>query len=199
MNFSILIGVCADESDVTGSYFELLIEQQGFPAKPFDPLEELRRMRQRLAARMQQTDVREEINTDTTNVPFTEQASLGAVAEQVGRIKKSLAILHRSRIPAKPPHFGISRNGRKWENKRQKPTLVPQYTETQPGGTLETVSASLTALGIVGIVFGILSFYRGWESDLSLGFLVCTSGAAIVAIGISGRCLASRHDTPRVG
>jgi len=60
---------------------------------------------------------------------------------------------------------------------------------------METVNATLTALGIVGIVFGMLSFYRGWEGDLSLGSLVCTSGAAIVAIGISGRCLASRCDS----
>ena len=58
---------------------------------------------------------------------------------------------------------------------------------------MEMVNATLTALGVVGIVFGISSFYRGWEGDLSLGSLVCTSGMAIVAIGIGGRCLASRH------
>jgi len=192
--FSILVSFCADESDVAGSYFELLTEQQGLPVKPFDPLEELRRLRRRLAARMQQEDVREEICTDTTNVSYSEPVSLGAVVNQVDCIKKSLAVLHRSRIHMKPPYKGIFRGGRKLEDQRQMPPAIPRYTEPPRGEMTETVNTVLTALGIVGIVFGILSFYRGWEGDLSLGSLVCTSGAAIVAIGISGRCLASRCD-----
>ena len=182
-------------SDVASSYFELLTEQQGLPVKPFEPLEELRRLRQRLAVRMQQNGFRGEMNTATTNVPGAEPVSLGAVVQQVNHIKKSLAVLHRSRIHTKPPHMGIFRNGRKLENARQMPTAIPQYAEMPKGGMMEAVNATLTAMGIIGIVFGILSFYRGWEGDLSLGSLVCTSGAAIVAIGISGRCLASRCDS----
>jgi len=193
VNFSILTGLFADRFGVASSYFELLTEQQGLPVKPFDPLEELRRLRQRLAARMQQTNIREEVSTETTNVSYTEPVSLGTVVERVDHIKKSLSVLHRSRSPMKPPHLGIFRSGRKWENQRQKSTVVPEYTETSQGGIMEMVNATLTALGMVGIVFGISSFYRGWESDLSLGSLVCTSGMAIVAIGIGGRCLASRH------
>jgi hypothetical protein len=143
---------------------------------------------------MQQADVQEEICTNTVHDPHTEPVSLGAVVNQVDGIKKSLAALHRSRMHTKPPHPGNFRSGRKLENPRQMPALPP-YTEIPKGGVIEMVNAALTALGIVGIVFGILSFYRGWESDLSLGSLVCTSGLAIVAIGISGRCLASRCDS----
>lgn len=161
--------------------------------KPFDPLEELRRLRQRLAARMQQTDVREEISPDTPDVSYSEPVSIETVVEQVDHVKKTLSVLHRPRIHEKLPHLGIFRRGRKWEDQRQKPTDVPQYTETHREGMLEMVNATLTALGMVGIVFGVSNFYRGWEGDLSLGSLVCTSGMAIVAIGIGGRCLASRH------
>jgi len=180
---------------VSGSYFELLTEQQGLPVKPFDPLEELRRLREGLAARMQPTEVREEIRFKTPDILYNEPVSFDAVVNQVDRIKKSLTVLHRSRIHDRPTHRGIFRNVRKLERQKQTPKIIPRCTETHQGGTMETVNAVLTALGIVGIVFGILSFYRGWESDLSLGSLVCTSGAAIVAIGISGRCLASRSDS----
>jgi len=52
-------------------------------------------------------------------------------------------------------------------------------------------------LGIIAVVFGVLCFFRGLESDLSIGSLVCVTGAAIAVIGLGGRVLASRFDLSR--
>jgi len=203
---------------MAGSYFELLTEQQGIPAKPFSPAEELRRLRRRLTSRMQTSEspmaevvglspvqaeiVQAEIGTkdvallpsSETVPPETESASLEAVAEKAGEMKKTLAIWQRSRLRKKPVCGGIFRGGRKSLSKRKNPSSAARCLTVPQEKTLETASAGLMALGIIGVVFGVLSFFRGLEGDLSLGSLVCTTGIAIVAIGLGGRFLASRSE-----
>ena len=184
------------------SYFELLTELQRFPAKPFDPLSELKHLRRRLALRLQNAERLEETGlppsfqeqAGTNTIPRSESTSLEAIVKQVVGMKTALAIWQRSRFRSRSQRTGIFRGHRKLWNKRHIPYKVIQHLNAPQEERLETVNASLTALGIIGVVFGILSFCRGWESDLSLGSLVCAAGAAIVAIGIGGHFLAAHAD-----
>ena len=206
----------ADNSNMAGSYFELLTEQEGIPTKPFSPVEELQRLRRGLTLRLQTagqaaeqtsepTPRQTEIETkepilSSTPAPAsseTESVSLEAVMKKTGEMKKTLAIWQRSRLRTKTPRNDIFRGSafrkeRKSRNKKQKTTGIAQFLTTPQEATLETVNAGLMALGIVGVIFGVLSFFRGMESDLTIGSLVCTTGAAIVVIGLGGRLLASR-------
>jgi len=249
---------------MAGSYFEMLTEQQGIPAKPFDPVEELKRLRRELALRTRISKlstekvvdppqpffhteiVQVEIETDDVTAalplhceplhceppckvpcepppcetpscepspcktPPCETASLGTepvtfetVTKKVDEMKKTLAIWQRSRLHTKsgrnkkPARSDIFRGKRQsWSkrawNKRRRSSTVAHYLTTPHEGTLETANAGLMALGIVGVIFGVLSLFRGLETDLSVGSLVCATGAAIVLIGLSGRFLASR-------
>lgn len=177
------------------SYFELLTEQQGLPTIPFDPLVELKRLRRMLELRMQQHAPTPEV-LDVLPFP-SESVSMDAVLQKVEQMKKALAVVYRSRHLKRLPRGGIYRIPRQ-EWKKRSATLravqcgeVPQ-AETLPEGVLDTLNAGLMALGVIGVIFGVLSFLRGMESDLSLGSLVCASGAAIVSIGLGGRLLASR-------
>ena len=191
----------------------MLTEQQGIPAKPFDPVEELKRLRRGLMLRMQTSDEPEttakpsrlqaEIVTKNTvslppretAPPETEPVSLETVVEKAGEIKKTLAIWQRSRLRTRSARGDLFRGNRTPRSKRKHPSVAAQYLinlAAPKEGTLETVSAGLMALGIVGVIFGILSFFRGLESDLSLSPLVGVTGAAIVVIGLGGRLLASR-------
>ena len=199
------------------SYFDLLTEQEGIPAKPFSPAEELRRLRRGLTLRLQVTGQPTEKITDPPpnkacivgkepvspspppqSVPTeTEQVSLESVIKKTGEMKKALAIWQRSRLRTQSPRNDIFRGTvfrkkRKTRNKKQKNSFVGQFLTTPQEGILETINAGLMALGIVGVIFGVLSFFRGTESDLSIGSLVCTTGAAIVVIGLGGRLLALR-------
>ena len=208
------------------SYFELLTEQDGIPAKPFNPVEELKRLRRGLALRLQTSEsptehivdpppppseiCPEEIETKhAVVIPFaktvslkTEPVSLESVMEKADNMKNALAFWQRSRILAKPAHNDIFRGNlyqkrqKSWDNK-QGSSSVTQYLTAPREETLETVNAGLVALGIIGVVFGVLSFWRGMESDLSFGSLVCATGAAVVLIGLGGRFFASRSDCSR--
>jgi len=186
------------------SYFELLIGQEGIPAKPFDPVRELKRLRRRLALRMQQqTYAPPEIEPADTiplslpvemTVKASEPASLEMVAKKVDSIKKTLTFWQRSRFRRKSPRTALFRGNRQFWCKKRIPSVVTQYLTAPQEGMLETINAGLTALGVVGVIFGVLNFFRGWEGDLSLGFLVSVSGLAVIGIGLSGRFLASRFD-----
>jgi hypothetical protein len=201
------------------SYFDLLTKQQEFPVKPFDPLEEVKRLRRMLALRIQQSESPEK--TDT--LPFLEEidkepslpasTSLEMVVKQVNVLKKTLTVWQRARRSAKLPR-GVFRGHRRFWNKGNIPVvIIPSpdtscqstphqsisyqnipYQNAPQEKTLEMLNAGLMALGVVGIIFGILSFLRGWESDLSLGSLVSVSGVAIVAIGLGGRFLVSHSE-----
>jgi hypothetical protein len=191
-------------------YFDLLTEQRGLPVKPFDPLEELRCLRRRLALRLHNLEftglefteetgfplTQEELSTGEAPVP--EPVSLEMVVNQVSAMKKTmkktLAIWQRSRFRAKQPRRSIFRSHQRMLNKRRVSTMLAQYLDTPQKGMLEMLHAGLTALGVIGVVFGFLSYYRGWESGLSLGSLVCASGATVVAIGTAGLFLASWAD-----
>ena len=182
------------------SYFELLTEQQRIPAKVFDSLEELKHLRRRLALRMQNAEQSEPkktdlpplpVETEAKSVPLPEATSLETIAKQVIGMKTTLAIWQRTRSRSRSQRGGVFRGHHKLWKKERLPSVVIQYLNTPHGEKLETACAGLMALGIVGVVFGVLSFSRGWESDLSLGSLVCVSGAVIVAIGLGGHFLAS--------
>ena len=208
------------------SYFELLTEQDGIPAKPFNAVEELKGLRRRLALRLQTSEFTEEKTTDPTPsrpevcpakietndiVPFAldkaaspeiEPISLESVMEKTSNMKKTLVIWQRSRIHAKQVRNDAFRSdlyrGRlKALSRKQDSSVVAQFLTTPQEETLEIVNAGLVALGIIGVVFGFLSYWRGIESDLSFGSLVCATGAAIVAIGIGGRLFASRSELSR--
>ena len=126
-----------------------------------------------------------------------ESISLESVMKKTIGIKKTLAIWQRSRIRTKPARNdmflgNILHKGRKPCRKRQKHSVIAKYLTTPHEGTLKMINAGLMALGIVGVVFGGLSFFRGLESDLSIGSLVCVTGATIAVIGLGGRFLASQ-------
>ena len=180
------------------SYFELLTERQGLPAKPFDPLKELKHLRRRLALRIQNCEqfgkidlppFQEEVKSQNASLP--ESISPESVLKQVLGMKTTLAIWQRSRLRIRSQRGSMFRGHQRLWNKKRLPSLVIQYLNTPQEGMLETVNAVLTALGMIGIVFGILSFYRGWESGLSPGSLICATGAAVVAIGLGGHFLAA--------
>lgn len=203
------------------SYFELLTGQQRLPAKPFDPVGELKRLRRSLALRIQNPNLPQEhaAFSDSAEIepdiiyPFSppdgtsppteprpfESVSLEAVVKNVSSIKNTLTIWQRSRARTKSPHKDIFRGKRpelrtRFGKTKQIPTVVSQYLSAPQEGTLEMINAGLMALGIIGVVFGLASFFRGWESDLSLGFIVCLSGAAITTVGLGGRFLAAYAD-----
>jgi hypothetical protein len=186
---------------VAESYFELLTEQQGLPAKPFDPLEELRRLRQRLALRIQQLESPEEIHclpfqeyTRVKETLLSEPVSLETVVKQVGNMKKTLAIWQRSRARTRSPRDSLFRARPKFRSPRHVPAVVVPYPDLRNEKILEKISAGLSALGMIGVIFGTLSFCRGWDGDLSFGTLVCVSGSAIIAISLVGHLFASRSD-----
>ena len=195
------------------TYFELLTEQQGLPASPFDPVRELKRLRRRLALRIGHSETlekadclpfQEEIETQCVHLPSVsesvpledkrpfEPVSMEAIIKKIGGMKQTLAIWQRSRLRARQPRGDMFRGHRKLWFKRRVSEVISQYMDAHEGGVLEMVNSGLLALGVVGIVFGALSFLRGWESDISLGSWVSASGAAIVAIGLGGRFLASQ-------
>ncbi|MCL2005788.1 MAG: hypothetical protein FWG73_06450 [Planctomycetaceae bacterium] len=190
------------------SYFDWLTEQQGLPAKPFDALEELKQLRRKLAARIQTSEFSA---TDTPVLPAkietndepdtqTEDASLDSALNAVANMKQTLAACQQSSQRIKPQCSNLfrGRESQAEENadeRTQSPIVLPaavsQELNVPQDSMLETINAGLMALGIIGVVFGLLSFYRGWESDLSFGTLASASGAAIVAVGFCGRLLAS--------
>jgi len=178
------------------SYFDLLTTRQGLPAKPFDPLEELRLLRRRLTERLQTSEPPMEpppVETLETALFLnceTEPGSLEAVANKTESTEGS---------PGEPvilPFVEETKksNAVKLEGETQRNDGVRRRI-TQGYGTgqiLDTLNGSLITLGIIGIVFGVLSFFRGWNGDLPLGSLVLVSGLAIVVTGLGGRFLASR-------
>ena len=193
------------------SYFELLTRQEGLPAKPFDPVGELKRLRRMLALRMQisQLQVKTDLpplptEPDTEDTPFlsfevvpseiTEPVSLEMMVKTVSGMQKALVLWQRSRSRRKSLRSNIFRGSRQFWNKRRIPLVVTPYFAVPQEGILETVNTGLTALGVIGIVFGILSLLRGWDSDLSLGTLISVSGLTIIAIGLGGRFIASHTD-----
>ena len=198
---------------MAGSYFELLTGQEGLPTKPFDPVEELKRLRRELKLRTHSCEpphdevadpppqpigmVQADVETTTAVSPEIEPISLESVMQKTGEMKKTLAVLQRSRLRTHPNRKDMFRGNRKPRYKRQTPSVVARYLATPQEGTLESVIAGLMALGIIGVVFGILCVFRGLESDLTIGSLVCATGAAIVVIGLGGRLLASRSELSR--
>ena len=179
------------------SYFELLTGQQGLPAVTHDPLDELRRLRRELALRLQTVRlVPEEIaKPPETTPPKMEPVSFEAVINKADDIKKTLTIWQRTRSRTKTARNALFRGSRTFRHEKR---VVPvaQYLTASQEGALEKVNAGLTALGLVGVIFGVLSLFRGLESDVSFSSLVCVSGAAIVAIGLGGRLFASRSEMP---
>jgi len=178
----------------------MLTGQQRLPAKPFDPLEELKQLRQRLTLRMQASGSgppATPLETEIPRIPHreTEPVSLETVVNKVENIKNSLAVWQRSRARSRVLHRNLFQNNRRTLTKKKEIlTLADQYNVPQEG-ILETFNAALTALGIVGAIFGVMSLSRGWEGDLSVGSWVCASGAAIVVLGLGGRFLASGADS----
>ena len=180
--------------DVAESYFELLTEQEGIPVKTFDPVGELKCLRRKLAQRMQTLEPPEnEKKPEIIPLIQMESISLETVTTKVSEMKKTLLHWQRSRFRQRSLRSNMFRGDRRW-CKRQIPSVVTQYLAAPQEKTLETLNAGLTALGVIGITFGILSVFRGWESDFSLGFLVSLSGLAVIAIGFGGRILATRSD-----
>lgn len=183
------------------SYFELLTEQQGVPAKAFDPVEELRRLRRQLTLRMQSLESPEKIDRlpfqeeIKINEPFdSEPISLEAVVKQVGSMKKTLTLWQRSRSRKMSPRADIFRARQMFPSRRSVSVVIAPDLDLRGERTLEKVNVGLTALGAIGVVFGILSFFRGWESDLSLGTLACVSGSAVLAVGLVGHAFATRSE-----
>ena len=178
--------------------------------QPFDPVGEVRRLRRRLALHIQACEQPErdslpvcqpEIEAQTIALPLpAEPFSLEIIVEQVGEMRKTLATWQRFRQPKKTPPTPIFRGDRQSRRQKRLHPVEPQYlVETQyltapREGTLETINAGLTALGIVGIVFGILSFSHGWTSGLSMGLQVSLSGLAVIVVGLGGRFLSSQVD-----
>ena len=203
---------------MAGSYFELLTEQEGLPAKPFDPIEELKRLRRELMLRTQVSElsveeiacslpfrakiIQPEVSTKDVTLPppgkivpsEMESVSLESVTKKADEITKTLAIWQHSRHRTRPIRDDIFRGRREFWSKKQKPATVARFLTTPQEETLKTLNAGLMALGIIGVVFGVLSFFQGLESDFSLGSLVCVTGAAVIVIGLGGRFLASRLD-----
>jgi hypothetical protein len=182
----------------------MLTGQQGLPTKPFDPLGELKRLRRRLATRIQNLDLPGEndlfsFQPKTEEPPPVEPVSLESVVSKVGGMKRALTIWQRSRFRERVFPTDIFRGNRRFRNDKGVPSVVAQYLSARQvrsgqERTLEIVNAGLMALGVVGVVFGCLSLFRGWESDLSLGSLVSLTGTAIIAIGLGGRLFASSAD-----
>ena len=201
------------------SYFDWLTEQQALPAKPFDPLEELKQLRRKLAARIQTSELpaagapafppNMPSNMDTQPVAGNkaEAVSLDAALDTVAGMKQTLAACRVSSQHAEPQrnhllHGGELQAEEDVAERVQSPAIfssaVSRELNVPQESMLETINAGLMALGIIGVVFGLLSFYRGWESDLSFGTLASASGAAIVAVGLCGRLLASgEHERER--
>jgi predicted small integral membrane protein len=184
---------------VAESYFELLTEQQGLPAKTFDPLGELKRIRRKLALRMHSSDIPDDIGLFTfqekaepNDSARPEPIALDAVIEKVNTIKRTLTVWHRSRsrFPMRQARFGIFRSYQTKRNRKHISSVVAQYIELSQVGKLDKINAALIATGIVGVIFGALNFFCGGSSDVSFSTLICASGATIVAIGFSGRFLA---------
>lgn len=195
------------------SYFDLLTEQEGLPAKPFDPVEELKRLRRGLELRLQISQMSAEEVAVTSSfreesipqeaflatsckpeTPETEQVSLESVMQKAAGMKKTFTFWQRSQQRTRLVRNDRFRGIQKPRSKKKTPSVVASYLTTPQEGTLETINAGLMALGIVSVVFGVLSFIRGLESDWALGSLVCITGAVIVVIGLGGRFLASRFD-----
>ena len=190
------------------SYFELLTQQPGLPAKLFDPLEELKLLRRTLDSRLQTSESSVETFFDSPPLqtkiemqevaptPFyeTEVVSLEAVMDKIENINNMLTDLQPSRECTEPSPNDIFRGNQRAEKKRRVPALIAQCLNVPQGRILETLNVCLMALGIIGAVFGVLVFSRGWEGDLPLGSWICTSGAAIVILGLGGRFLASHAE-----
>jgi len=203
---------------VEDSYFELLTGQQGFPAKTFDPLEELKRLRRGLALRLQNLELpvkdtvqenilafpaeierkdavplllHDSVLSESEPLPM-EPVSVESVVQKADDIKNTLTIWQRSRCRAKAPPIAIFRGDQKLWDRRRVTSVVAQYMAVPQEGILEKVNAGLTALGVVGVIFGFLNVFPGCESGLSFGATICCSGASIIAIGLGGNFLASR-------
>ena len=80
------------------------------------------------------------------------------------------------------------------ENRSQISAVIVQNLGAPQEKLLNTFNVAMTALGIIGVVFGMLSFSRGWEGDLPLGSWISASGGAIIALGLGGRFFASRTE-----
>ena len=180
------------------SYFELLTGQQGLPAVSHDPLDELRRLRRELALRLQTVRLvpEETAKPPETVLPKMEPASFETVINNAEDIKKTLTIWQRTRSRTKTARDALFRGSRTFRHEKRVAPVIAQYLTAPQEGALEKVNAGLMALGLVGVIFGVLSLFRGLESDFSFGSLVCASGAAIVAIGLGGRLLVARSEMP---
>ena len=175
------------------SYFEFLTEQPGLPAVTFDPLRELKRLRRTLELRLQQHS---RCQKEPDVISFQrDSAQMDALMQKVESMKKALTVLCRSRYRKRLLRGSIHRFPRREWKKRSVPLQAVRCADVPQERVshvimLETLNAGLSALGIIGIIFGALSFLRGMESDLSLGMSVCIAGAIMVSIGLGGRFLA---------
>lgn len=196
------------------SYFELLAGQQGFPVKTFDPLGEMKRLRRGLALRLQNLEqpvkdnmlsapaeiemkyvspvLPHESVTSESEPPPMEPISLESVVKKADDIKNTLTMWQRSRYRAKATHIDIFRGDRRFWNGKRVTSVVTQYLAVPQERILEHANAGLIAIGVIGVIFGFLNVLHGYESGLSLGTVVCCSGASIIAIGLGGNFLASR-------
>ena len=186
----------ADNPGMADSYFDLLTQQEGLPAKQFDPLEELKLLRRKLALRLHKFEPSPEVFAVKEVVPLTRvetgPVSLEAVVSQVESIEETLASLTTLRTQqedhALPIVEGIS---------RPEIPLVESHRNVNVSNdgmlpTLSTVNLGLIALGIVAVVFELLNFSWGLAGNLPFASWVSASGAAIIAIGLTGRIIASR-------
>ena len=181
------------------SYFDLLTTRQGLPAKPFDPLEELRLLRRKLTERLQTLEppmkppLAETVETALSPHHKAEPVSLEVVANKEEDIERTVERTLGETITLPLPLVEETNKSRPvpLEAETQRGDMRPRIVKSHTTGQiLDTLNGSLITLGIIGIVFGMLSFFRGWEGDLPLGSLISVSGLAIVVIGLGGRFLA---------
>ena len=176
------------------SYFDMLTQHDGLSAKQFDPLEELRLLRRKLAMRLQAFDADpamvEAIEIEPVSVADSQHVSFEEVVCQMTSIKETLACATQRTIPQ---HHTMLQTA-----ERDLPPEVASEESERIGvhlhnvgvlPLLDTLNVSLISLGMVGVIFGMLNLSWGVESNLPFASLAAASGAVIVAVGIAGRKL----------
>jgi hypothetical protein len=182
------------------------ITKKGFLMPPldtntdFDPIQEVRHLRQELALRLAMLASKPSIEPKpepTPDVHVTVPVSAESLNKQIQRTKRVLGFLQ---MPGKSRTSAALFKGRPQKTSQHSAVAEPQpisfVSQLQKHSEsllcrLERMNAGFTALGLVGIVFGVLCLVRGFDRDLSLGYPVCASGLTMILTGLGGYFLAS--------